>query len=482
LEGEEDLPGIGETPGIQLGGEEIASATLHRNTDFNTAELVAENGSKITFESGQSNGRNVMTINDILVDARSQTLGVDVTGVPFESNPPRPWGGLPVSANTQQIANTIIDNLYGTPLYYAIAAKAGNNLDVFLDIAAALDPAIASVETATVQSHTMQFNRLIGNRLQASQTSMTGRGLVSQSNTSHVYRAQNRMSGFSNNSNDYPRMNSAFNSGLWFEGLGAYTNRDDQNGMAGFSGETFGVGVGYDRQFGRRFLLGMALGGTYSNMKTRQNIGTSKSDHYIGSLYGSYDTGSWSVGLSGGYASASIKSHRFIPAIGIADGNRNGNTWFASTEVAYRLDGRKCYLTPFYRFDFVGCHEDAFTETGQNINMTVSARHDKGFLQTVGLRVGTQFTNAAGWKIIPELTAGWIHDYGDGEVTTTAQFVQGGPAFTLDGLARVRERALVGLGLNMVVTPQCHVFARYDGELASNYCQHIGQVGMSMYF
>ncbi|MCL2119185.1 MAG: autotransporter domain-containing protein [Planctomycetaceae bacterium] len=480
-----DIPDEGGDPpmepeqvtGIQLGGGEIASATKSLDADSNTAKLMAENGSKIVFQSGSYTGNDMLTINNILIGESSQTLGVDVTGVVYDPNA-KPWDGLPVSANTNVIVNTIIDNMYGTPLYSAIAAKVGNNLETLLDIAAALDPAITSVETATVQSHTMQFNRLIGNRLQASQASvMTGPGgLASYTNASHVYRAQNRVAG------DYQRMNSAFNSGLWFEGLGAYTNQDDKDALTGFSGETFGFGVGYDRRLNRNFLLGMAFGGTYGNMRARQNAGTSKSDNYIGSLYGNYHNGPWSFSLSGGYASASIKSHREVPTIGVADGKRNGNTWFASTEISYRLDGRKCYLAPFYRFDFVGYHEDAFTETGQNINMSFSARNDKGFLQTTGVRVGTQFTNAADWKIVPELTAGWIHDYGDGEITTTAQFVQGGPAIVLDGLSRVKERALVGLGLNVTITPQCNAFARYDGELASKFCTHTGQIGMYLYF
>ena len=483
MEEDGDLPTGTETSGIQLGGEEIASATIQRDMVFNTAELNAENGSKITFESGQYHGQDVVTINDILVGGTSRTLGVDVTGVRFDSNASDPWDDFSASTGTHQIAGAIINNLWGTPLYNAIAANVGNDFDTFLNIAAALDPVIASVETATVQSNTMQFNRLIGNRLQASLASTVGYGgLASQSNASHVYRAQNRMSGYGNSSNHYRRMNSAFQNGLWFEGLGAYTNQDEKDAKVGFSGETFGFGVGYDRRLGRQFLLGTAFGGTYSYMRARRNMGTSKNDNYIGSLYGCYDSGPWSLSLSGGYASANIKSHRVVQGIGAADGNRKGNTWFASTEIAYRLDGKKCYLTPFYRFDFVGYHEDEYTETGQNINMAISARNDNGFLQTVGFRVGTQLTNAVDWRIIPELTAGWIHDYADGEVTTTARFVQGGPAFVLDGLTRVKERALVGLGMHVVITPNSHVFARYDGELASKYCTHTGQVGMYLYF
>ena len=484
-EGDDELSESHETTGIQLGGDEIASASVNVDAFSNHAELVAENGSKIRFDSGKYGGNDVVTINDILVGTSSQSLGVDVTGMRYEPDTQTTDPGndpLPVSANTHRIANAILDNMWGTQLYSAISANAGNDLDTFMGIAASLDPAIASVESATVQSSTMQFNRLIGNRLLASQASMVGGGFASQSQSNDVYRAQKRRTGFVNPSQEYRRMHSAFNSGLWLEGLGAYTNRDDKDGMLGFNGETYGFGVGYDRRISRNFLLGMAFGGTYSTKKVRHDMETSKSDNYIGSLYGCFDSGPWSLSLSGGYASANIRSHRVVQSIGTADGKRNGNTWFASTELAYRLDGRKCYLTPFYRFDFVGYHEDDYTETGQNINMAISSRNDTGLLQTVGFRIGTQFTNAVDWKIIPEVTAGWIHDYGDGEVTTTAQFVQGGPAFVLNGLSRVKERALVGLGLNVVVTPQFNVFARYDGELASCFCSHTGQVGMYLYF
>jgi outer membrane autotransporter protein len=464
--------------GIQLGDDGIELATPGMNAN-NTAQLVADNGATITFQSGSYSGYDMLVINDLLVGENGRTLGVDVTGMVYDANPPLPWDDPNLPGNTRQLANTIINNMYGTWLYSAIAANVGNDLDAFLDMAAALDPAIVSVESAAVQNNTMHFNRLIGNRIQASQTSSAGfAGHASRNTSSSIYRAQNR----SGNGSTNQRMSSRYDSGLWFEGITSYTNQDSINGVTGFSGETFGFGIGYDRKLNRRFLVGMAFGGTYGRLNARQNAGTSKSDNYIGSLYGCYDTGSLSIGMSGGYASADITSQRSIAGVGYAEGKRSGNTWFASTEVAYRHDLMKVYLSPFYRFDFVGYHEDAFTETGINMPMSFSAHNENGFLQTLGLRIGTQFTNVHDWKITPEITGGWIHDYGDGEITSTAQFVQGGPAIVLDGIARIKNRALVGMGLNIAVSPKCNLFAKYDGVLASKYCSHTGQAGMYLYF
>lgn len=467
---------------INVGGDEIANATVGAVTD-NKVEIDGENQGKITVSSAQYDGQDTLTINGVLVADDSSALGFDITGNTLDQTP----GGTPPrlpSSNTMKLGNVVL-GMQGTGLYNALGNYAGSDLAKLEAAVAQLDPTALSLGGRITHDAVSRFNRANFARMQRYQDARrfapryaTGRF------DDMLIRAQSCEDdcGYAVSCGSRT-LNACDNREFWFEMLGSFANQSEQNGIAGYSADTIGFGVGVDRRFTRNFVGGFGFGGSFTKADMDRGLGSTSVDNYMFSLYGSYFAGPWTIKSSGGYAYSSLKSTRIASLInGYATGDRDADTWFASLELSRRFGCANRYLTPFYALDFIMYEEDGYTERGHLINMRVKSSDVDGYLQTLGLRFGTRWQHDNGWIFNPELTAGWIHDYGDGRISTSGQFVQGGLPFTVVGTSRNKDRALIGIGLNTVLSSRMSAFARYDGELANHFNSQTVQAGFNVTF
>jgi len=447
------------TAKIQLGGEDLDQSMVGA-TNANEVEIVNTSSNTMIVKSIAWNSNDALTING--VTATDTTLGFDVTGT--STGGP---SNLPVNIAT--LSKVVLLGMPGSDLQNAIGAYAGSDGDKLLAAIAQLDPVALSLGGRITHDTVSRFNRMNFARLQRLQDA----GMP-------LYASMDRYDGMVVRGQNVCCPNSG---GLWFEMLGSFASQGDRDGIAGYSSDTIGFGVGLDGRLSRNFVAGFGFGGSFTQADVKQGLGKNSVDNYLMSLYGGYTDGGWTVNIAGGYAHSSLKSSRYASLIdGYAHGSRGADTGYGSFEINYRFGNRQSYFTPFYALDFIAYNEKGYTETGHLINMQVNSNRVNGCLQTFGTRIGTSWRHDNGWIFNPEFTVGWIHDYGDGAITTTGKFVEGGTPFTVIGASRNNDRALLGLGLNTMISSNLTTFARYDGELAGKYNNQTVQAGFNVKF
>ena len=469
-----------ETDKIYLGGDEINRAAYVIDNNTNTGTVSGQNHGEITVVSAAQGGQDQFQINSILYDdIDSQWLGFDVTGGKPSSPGQSPDTQMPTTTNT--IGSVVLFEMGGTDLFNAITgyADGGVNLDKLEASFAQLDPVALSLGGQITQDAIARFNRMNFARLQRYQDANELQFTSGNRYDGITIRGQSRDVG----TYDYGTVYGSDSGGLWLEMLGSFANQEDRNGTAGYSSDSIGFGVGLDSRLSRNIVTGLGFSGSFVQAEVKRGMGNITIDNYISSLYGSFTEGGLTINLAGGYAYSRLKTTRVASLIdGYANGTRSANSGYGSLEINYRFGCPKRYFTPFYAMDFIAYREDAYTESGRLINMRVDSLNVNGYLQTVGARLGTRWQHDNGWIFNPELTLGWIHDYGDGYITTAGQFVQGGSSFTVNGTSRNIDRALVSVGLSTIMSPNLTTFARYDGELTEKFNSQTVQAGFNLTF
>jgi hypothetical protein len=158
------------------------------------------------------------------------------------------------------------------------------------------------------------------------------------------------------------------------------------------------------------------------------------------------------LGLTGGYAS--LKSTRVVsdPAAGLnrsARSNWSGGTFSAHGGLSYLLGAGRFFAKPQVSADYFLLKEDGRTENGGGdaVNLRIDKRSSDQLSAFAGVTFGARFGEESAFVWIPELTAGWRQVSGDGAGVTTASFVAGGPAFSLDAPDLSGGGPVVRLGL-----------------------------------
>lgn len=144
-----------------------------------------------------------------------------------------------------------------------------------------------------------------------------------------------------------------------------------------------------------------------------------------------------SLGLNGGYAS--LKSTRTLsdPAAGLnksAKSDWSGVTFAAHAGLSYLADFGRLFVRPQLSADYFMLKEDGRTESGGGdaMNLSIDERSSNQLSAFAGVTLGARFGEESAFVWVPELTAGWRQAAGDGVDVTTARFVAGGPAFSLN--------------------------------------------------
>lgn len=158
------------------------------------------------------------------------------------------------------------------------------------------------------------------------------------------------------------------------------------------------------------------------------------------------------LGLTGGYAS--MKSTRIVsdPTAGLnraARSDWNGGTFSAHGGLSYLLGLGKFFAKPQVSADYFMLKEDGRTEDGGGdaVNLRIDKRSSDQLSAFAGVTFGARFGEESAFVWIPELTAGWRQAAGDGAGVTTASFVAGGPAFSLEAPDLSGGGPVVRLGL-----------------------------------
>jgi uncharacterized protein with beta-barrel porin domain len=458
---------------IQLNGTAIAID--NHTADNNKITIDDDSDHKIVFSG--VNGINLQSA-DVLNGSKELTLTAKGTYIPLPSNITPNQKSLYDSLDTADDISTFANRLKA---YISLSDGDAAQL-------AAIEAALPTVNSALFvasQRNVVSANRSISNRLhflQDRQPRVSGfalrdgdvifRGQNSACDPCGVYDPCGSFTGLGNGS---------LTANTWFEGFGDFLRQSNTDHLQGYRSNVGGFNLGVDQQLNRHLILGVSFGGAYADMKTNDLSQWGNVEQYLFSIYGSRSWDDWTFSFSGGYAYSDYDLTRHPGNVEIRS-EHNGDQYFASFELARKMRFAKYDLTPFYALDFIRLEEEGYDERDafNTVVSSIDAQNSDSYLQTIGVKFGRS-RRWHGWIVNPTVTAGWVHDYGSGNVYTTAQYA-GGSKFTIKGAAINKNRGLIGANLNIATSPNLTIYGGYNGEFAGRFQVQSVQAGLNYMF
>ena len=138
-------------------------------------------------------------------------------------------------------------------------------------------------------------------------------------------------------------------------------------------------------------------------------------------------------------------------------------------------------MTPTTSFQYIRYRSESFKETGAGAaGLDVDAATSQSLRGKLGVTLST-VTELYGTKIVPELFAGWAHEFMDDE-DIKARFVQGTAKFTTDVDSDWDDSVYFGAGISALLKENISAFVRYEGEYSSGNGINALNVGVTVLF
>jgi autotransporter-associated beta strand protein len=269
--------------------------------------------------------------------------------------------------------------------------------------------------------------------------------------------------------------------GFFVTGLGEFTNVDSTQNANGYDVNTGGITLGVDYRVTPYFAVGLLGGYAHNNVSL---VGGGNID-VNGGTFGAYAT----LFGNGFYLDAAVTggpsgydTHR-TALVGSANGSTEGADLNVVVSAGYdwRHGNFSIGPTASFAFGYVGL--DGFSETGSLAPLKFPDQNTESETTTFGAKATYE------WKIgkitlIPQVSAGWQHEYGSVAYQVVAGFASGaGTNFTVNGPAIGRDSLLIGAGVSMIWSDRISTYVFYDGDVArTNYDSHTVTGGFRITF
>ena len=235
---------------------------------------------------------------------------------------------------------------------------------------------------------------------------------------------------------------------LWAQPFADNLNQARKDGVDGYHADSYGVVVGGDVTVASNLRLGIAFG--YDNT-TVDATGLSSGNNatingYQGSIYSTYALQQFYIDGLGGVKYNTYSVRR--PSLGTdARADFDGLQYSAHTETGYHLDADGLIVTPNASLNYSYITQDPYTETGGLLNNHVKMGDNGSAISELGVKAAYPVKTEDG-TLTPKVRAGWIHEFGDTQESSTASFIGGTQSYVVDG-AKVDENGYhVGGGLS----------------------------------
>lgn len=201
---------------------------------------------------------------------------------------------------------------------------------------------------------------------------------------------------------------------IWVKPFGNSLNEKHHGKEFGFTANSGGIALGYDREAGENWVIG--LGGAWNNthLEWHSNHGHGIVNGVYGSLYTDYQAGSFYLGgaFLGGVDFYDTTRHiNFFTVNEKAKSTFQGLDLIAQLTSAYYFGAPNALLYPYANFDFLYLQLPGFTESGApGLNLDVKGRTSSTFRTEMGLAFQIQDTNYDETLCIsPAVSIGWVN-------------------------------------------------------------------------
>ena len=270
----------------------------------------------------------------------------------------------------------------------------------------------------------------------------------------------------------------------FFKPFGVFYDHDSTSKMVGFRAKSVGAQFGFDKSSGPNLLIGIGGGYSHSFIKFKEDRGEGDVDSFRIGPYASYFKDNFFIDTSVSFGYHKNENERDIKFGTI---NRTADSDYSAWDLSTYIGGgydfhiNKLTVTPTASLQYIRYHSESFKETGAGAaGLDVDAATSQSLRSKLGVTVST-VAELYGTKIVPELFAGWAHEFIDDE-DIKARFVQGTAKFTTDVDSNWDDSVYFGGGISALLKENISAFVRYEGEYSSGNSINALNVGITVLF
>lgn len=272
----------------------------------------------------------------------------------------------------------------------------------------------------------------------------------------------------------------------WIKTVGSWAKQDDNNAVAGYKADTYGIVAGADGVASDKVRVGLAFSYMHSKIDGNSAVAMqhAKVDGYRVIAYGSYNLDPRTdLSFQADIGSGSNEGRRAISFGGLSTvATASYHSWNAhigaglgrSFDVAAGTT-----FTPSLRADYTQIRDRAYTETGAGaLSLAVAANTTKELILSADGKLSHALSEHT--TLTANLGAGY--DTLSKDAAITAAYVGGGAQFSTVGLRPSAWLARAGFGLIHVNSKAMEISARYDAEGRKGFINHTASVKLRMPF
>lgn len=273
---------------------------------------------------------------------------------------------------------------------------------------------------------------------------------------------------------------------LWIKGYGTTGDRDGDDIASRYDFTVGGTMAGMDFNLTPAVRAGFALAYAKTDMNMKDLRDRGSEDSLQGAIYGSYTPKSnrWYMDLAFTYSRNSYETSRYInfgTVSRVAKGSYKGSDLSGYIESGYRMPATGCFaVTPYASFLALQNYRGGFTERGaQALSLVTDGANTLSLQGALGVRVARDISITKTFLVTPELSARWVHEFGDNEALLDARLA-GAPSgsFTVYSDRFDRDSGVLSLGITGKVKDDWSFFLAYDAQVRARETVHSATGGV----
>jgi T5SS/PEP-CTERM-associated repeat protein len=265
--------------------------------------------------------------------------------------------------------------------------------------------------------------------------------------------------------------------GTWGKVYGVFGDRDTEEGVTGYSYNTFGQSGGVDIQFSDRF-TGGATGGysrtqvDYATLADKADVGTTHAG-----LYSTYSGDGWYFNSIVTHSWLNVHTERVVDLAGQRhEGYFDGREWSGYVELGFDWQPAESWLVqPLTAFQYTRLHLDQYIE---ETGLFSILRYDDQEYESCKLSMGVKVTkelllDTQGHAAILQARGRLVHDFADTLSSVQTEFY-GIPtvSWTVSDSELPRDSVMLGVGAGVRLTRGLRAFVDYDVSFNSDQTVH----------
>ncbi|MFZ4406312.1 MAG: autotransporter domain-containing protein [Paracraurococcus sp.] len=271
-----------------------------------------------------------------------------------------------------------------------------------------------------------------------------------------------------------------------FFGRTGTTNGDASLGTASLAASNWGGLLGLDYVLSPNVTFGVIAGGSDGRFdaKSRATTGT-LSGYHLGA-YAEYrlpvGTYAHASAVLGGYANSTTRYAGGFGGLGVDrnTGRFDSNEVRGRLEIGHDLSLGPARITPFAAIELAELSTDGFQESGGGATaLAVASRTTRSTPQFIGARAAGVVTLGNGWRVAPQASLAWVHDYNTSRDVTASLLSIPGAAHQVAGTRPATDAAQVKLGGEVAIRPGLSLFVDAAGVFAGTTSGYGGRGGLT---